>query len=172
LIIVDILHWLSADSDTWFVLQLQRDALGVDCYSNACVSSTIWVAAILVCWLSTLMYRHSWTLLWCESEAASAGAWNADETLVRALLEHAAVVSATFGGRLGLIDLHLLDPAEGVFCSWVASSGALSTWDEILSSSGLHISTSGQTVTESLRVEVGRGVVHVLTSSAILACTH
>jgi len=52
-----------------------------------------------------------------ESEATSASAWNANETLVRALLEHAAVVSATFVGRLGLIDLHLLNPAEGVFSS-------------------------------------------------------
>ena len=49
---------------------------------------------------------------------------------------------------------------------------ALSTRYQVLPASRLHVAASGQPVAESLRVEVGRGIVHVLASSAILACTH
>ena len=89
-----------------------------------------------------------------------------------ALLEHASVVGATFVRRWCLVDLHLLDPAEGVLCSRIAAPRALSARNEILSSSGRTVTASRQTVTESLRVKVSRGVVHVLAASAILARTH
>lgn len=49
---------------------------------------------------------------------------------------------------------------------------ALSTRYQVLPASRLHVAASGQPVAESLRVEVGRRVMHVLVASAILASAH
>ena len=49
---------------------------------------------------------------------------------------------------------------------------SLRTRYKILPSSGLHVATSWQPVTESLRVEVCRRVVHILAASTVLPGRH
>jgi len=91
---------------------------------------------------------------------------------VSALLEHASIVSASFVDCLGLVYLHLLHSTERILASRVAMPCTLCTRYQVLSSSRLSVASGGQTVTKSLRIEIRRCIVHVFTTSTILACAH
>lgn len=128
IVAVYVLHRLCADPDARLVLQLQRNALRVDVDANARIAAALCVALLI--WLGV---AHAGVLLRRQAEASRAG--HADQALVGALLEHATVMGASFVGGLGLVDLHLLDPAEGVLGSRVAAPSTLGAWYQVLSSS-------------------------------------
>ena len=65
----------------------------------------------------------------------------------------------------------LLAPPKGVVTP-VVLARALSTRYQVLSTSGLHVATCWQSVSKSLWIKIGGRIMHILTTSAILACAH
>ena len=88
-------------------------------------------------------------------------------------IKHVSIVCASLSNGLGLVDLLLLHTAQWVLRSWVASSGALRTRNEVRPAPALHVASGRHSVSEALGVKSACGVVHVLSSSSpILTRTH
>ena len=78
------------------------------------------------------------------------------------------IAGSFYWGFLSLSDLSLLNPTEWVFYQWITPSRTLRTWNMILSTSWLHITSSWQSITKLWRIKVFCCVMHILVPPCFL----